>query len=210
MPPLPPVLRVVKIKVTGNIGSKPWVNIFHARYTSPGTPDNTDLTAIAQTVHTAYSTNLINVTRRSSDVSIEETFTQDLTSSTSATGAYSAHAVGTFSGESAGAAVCVLWKHTIANRYRGGHPRTYAPSFGSNIIATANSWGGAQVAQEQTAVNTLVTAINAFTSTNITTLTFGCVHYYSAHALLTPPTFDDIIASTVENVMATQRRRVGR
>jgi hypothetical protein len=123
---------------------------------------------------------------------------------------------GALAGAPAPPQACILIKHTIALHYRGGHPRSYiTPPDGATIVA-GNQWPAPTVAGMQTQWNSAVTAMNAFTGSGISTHVMGTVQYVDKNVnpikpfYLTTPVFWPWLSSTVEPVVATQRRRVGR
>jgi hypothetical protein len=132
----------------------------------------------------------------------------DLNSNTGAEGIGGAAATGTRAGSSIPASNCVVLNHNIARRYRGGHPRTYAP-FGANAdTATTGTWGG-------TFLNTCQTNFNAWVAGCLTTSTggvslvqYGSVSYFSGGHLRGTPVWDPILSTTSRSRIGSQRRRL--
>lgn len=116
---------------------------------------------------------------------------EDLTSATSPIGAWAGSHPGTNAGTQFEPSASFVVKNLIANRYRGGHPRTYIPGVPTTNqnSAGANTWGS-------TNANTLLTAWLAFLSavsgssgpTGYTGLAQSVVPYYSGSTAITSGT----------------------
>ena len=212
---LPPVPNVIKTVVSGTTGGNPFNNIFHWQYTAPGPPTAGAVSLLCQNIHNAYNTNL--TTWFPSWVNVLQTTGTDLTSTSGAVGSYAHTQSGGGATGTGSSASCVLVKHLISRRYRGGHPRTYLPGLTSSDQADSLNWDAAHVADIQTGFNGFLSAVETSPPSGITSLNFVNVSYYGHGGSTTkPPTplptpiVDVITGNVVEARLATQRRRLGR
>lgn len=209
MTTLPAAHGVVKLTIGGAIGSSVWACRLHFLMDTTAGIDNSQATQIAVS-GMAAATTLFSGSLWNANTSVTSCLTEDLTSTSGGVGAASGSGHGTGSGSPPPAQNCTLVKHLIARRYRGGHPRTYLPSGDTTSMATSNTWNTTDVAALQTKWDNFINAILSTTVTGNTVAAYVNVSYYSGHALRSSPVIDAIEGSTVEAMIATQRRRVGR
>lgn len=107
------------------------------------------------------------------------------------------------------AAAVVSW--LVATTWRGGKPRTYLPAVPNHAVlvdmAHINSTLVSGLEGDGAA---FLAAINAYNTSPFTTMTLGCLRFFSAGAPLVTPSFLPITGCTVHNRVATIRRRLGR
>lgn len=208
--PLPPVPHVVKLQYTGNIGGTPFANIFHFGYAATA-PSSADLdTACADQMLTSGPWGGDIAPLLSTDISLTAVTAEDLTSSTSAVGSASGSLPGLSGGNILAASTCVLAKHLISRRYRGGHPRTYFPPSDQTHLATPNSWTTSWISNWQTNVAAFFADIASLMPSASAPWIHVNVSYFSGGAMRVTPVVDPITGSVVETKVATQRRRIGR
>jgi hypothetical protein len=215
MPTLPNVPGGVKVVCEGTVGSAPYANIFHFILDTTTGITNAQAVQIATGVHTAMKNNLM--TYLPSNVNLLQTVAQGLSSASDGVGAFAQTQPGGGGTTIGPANNCLLVKHIIARRYRGGHPRTYLPGLTVNYMADPQHWTAAQVTNLQGAWNAFITACVATVITgNVIDNHVNVSYYGDRHPQTVPPTprptplIDIIQQSTVEATIATQRRRVGR
>lgn len=211
MPALLPVANVIKFNVFGATQDSPWENIFHARYSGTGLTD-ADLLLLAQDFLAVYEADFLPF--MSGQAHTTGVHAIDLTSNTSPVADYahssSGGAAGTGSDLSAQTAVCLSWG--IDRRYRGGHPRTYLSGMRSTFLASNSNrdWSATFIGAVQSGAAAFIPAVNSLVDTHSHTLTLCTVHYASAHAVLNPPTVDNILRVAIHPRVCTQRRRLGK
>ena len=210
MPPLPNVSNVLKFRIIGNDGGAVW-NVNHfVSYTTGTAPSNTQMDSLCASVLTNYAT-FINTAKYSTATDVNAVQGIDLSTTTGSVGSAATVTHGTNPSVPTAAQVCVLVSHRIARHYRGGHPRTYMPGFSTASLVDSTHWGTTDVAAQQTLYTALVNSIN--TAVGLVTSSV-CAHvnvsYHSGHALRPVPVVDGISGSTVQTLVATQRRRVPR
>lgn len=207
MPTLPDVDHVLKVAVDGTLDDVPCTNLFHIAF-SGGPPNVADLNSFAHSFYTAWSTRIMpNLTNQYEHIITNVT---DLTTTSSAVGSYGQVSTGGSSGTPCGNQVCILVKHHIARRYRGGHPRTYLPPSSATNIALGQQWSGTFVTTMNTAYTNFISDVEAIAVPSVSGPSFVCVSYFSGGALRVTPLVQSITSSVVENTLATQRRRLGR
>lgn len=207
--PLPYSPSGVKVRAAGQMGSGEFGMIFHYSQGSGGDITDADAATFAGDVHTAWASHIspyvVDTTILTSVV------VEGLGSATDGVGAWGGSEPGTGSGD-VPANVCVLEKDTIAARYRGGHPRHYWPAPTSGYLVDPTHLSAAGVTAYQNAItafhNEVVTAGGLLWTPG--TFFYGCLSYYTGGALRPSPIFRPIFGWTVESMLATQRRRIGR
>lgn len=216
MPPLPHVPLTCRVAVSGTVGTTPWANVFYLPYSLTGSPplSAAGVQAIADKVWTEYTGTILTFIAQA--FSVTNVHVVDLHSGTGFSADHSGLVLGTLTGAPPTPQSCVLVKHNIAARYRGGHPRTYVPPPAAASIISGNQWPSATVSGVQTQFNLFVSHVNAFTNAEISSVALATVSYIDKDSNPTPPYHRATplvypwISSTVEAVVATQRRRTGR
>jgi len=114
----------------------------------------------------------------------------------------------------ANTAFVLSWR--LAQRYRGGHPRTYIAGCSQGMQNDAATWKSTVVADIQTKANTFLAAVNALTPSGFTSVTLGVLRQFAnggseTHppTFLTPPVFHAFTSVIAKPGIATQRRRLG-
>lgn len=204
---LPAVPGVLRIALRGAFGTGEWANIYHFAF-SGGPATDPDCATMASQTRTAWGTNFLGA--YPPIVTLTSVTVEDLTSSSAGVGAWAGSDIGTGTSRPVPANVCMLVKHTIGRRYRGGHPRTYLPGPNDAILSTPTQWDASAVATIQGFFNTFISDVETTTLPSITFPLHVSVSYFTGHSQRLTPVVDPVLGSTVETMVATQRRRVGR
>jgi len=217
MPPLPVVPAVAKIIVSGVTGAaidRVWNNIFHASYTGT-TPTETILNSIANSLYNAWiDTGPSSI--QTADTTLQSVEVVDLASDTGASGFVSEENDGTNGEDPLPAQVCTLVSYDITRRYRGGHPRTYVNAGGDGNLLTMNQWNDGYIAEATAAWNVFFSALTGTASGGFSLTGPVCVSYVDREVNPVPPyrrttpLVEPILGFTVDQLLATQRRRIGR
>lgn len=206
MPTLPPVARAARVAISGTISTTDWSCILHFLFDT--TPSSTNMQELATKSLTHW--NFYLTPNFSNGYKTTTCITEDLSATPALPGAASSSVTGGDSTGLIGAQTCMLVKHTIARRYRGGHPRTYLPSPGADKLTDDGHWTSSIVTSSQTNWDGFIGAVISDTYTGTTVDSYINISYHSGGAPRVTPVTDLITGSVVENVIATQRRRVGR
>jgi hypothetical protein len=199
---------VIKIQFAGTYGATKWVNVMHVKYT-PGPPVQADMNSLANSLRTAWVTNLAPI--MVSTVALSTVTLTDLSSLSGLVAANSAGGNGSVSPTTQlPANVAMVLSLKIARRYRGGHPRAYLPGMSQANTSNANQFGAGFVTSSTTSANAFLTAVNALTFTSMTTIALCAVSYFSGHVLRPIPQVDLISSVLVHNRVDSQRRRLGK
>lgn len=204
---LPPVPSVARFALAGTWQGQPFINIFHGQYSNaPG--DAVVMGQICAAVQTAYHNSFGAL--QGADCITTGVQGIDLASRQGVIGTGGTNLAGGSTNSSANSvqiAIVASWK--IADRYRGGHPRTYLPGITSTDLASGHLiTSTAQLAWKNAAAGFL---------TNFNAMTVGgsswklvCVRYFSQHQLLPNPFVRLIGGSDVHRRLDSQRRRLGK
>jgi hypothetical protein len=206
-PPNPPPVGVARIRLLGLVGGTPagigfWANI-------GGIPTLDDLVDLATDFYGAFQTLILN--HLSSSASIEECLVRYFDGEGNPQVSISAHHVGGQEDEAPPINVaCVLsWK--IASTYRGGKPRTYLFGISEDAVSSnRRTFNAGDMTSMTEGAGAFLDAVNAITTTNITLVNLGTVHFFSAGAALAPPLFESYTGVIAQQRVCTQRRRLGR
>lgn len=210
MPVLPPVNQVMKFRISGHDGGALFNNLFYFSYAGGTTPTNTQMDILCGNLLSGYAA-MIGTSRYATTTQSEACEGEDLTTTSSAVGSNANVTPGTNPSEPTPAQTCLLVSHTIARRYRGGHPRTYLPGMCTATIQDSQHWTSSTIASQQTLYNSMISNFLTDISTALGgTPAYVNVSYFSGHALRVTPVVDTISGSTLQGELATQRRRVGR
>lgn len=207
--PLPYAPGMIKARCAGIQGSGEFGMIFHFVQASGAVITDADATTFANDIRAAWNADInsliVNTTALTSVV------VEGLESAVDGVGAWAGSEYGSIGGFGEAANVCVLQKDTVALRYRGGHPRHYwpAPHYvdladPTHLTSTAQAaWQGGVssfISDCVTAAQTLWGAGSGYSA----------LSYYSGGALRPSPLQMPVLGSSIETMLATQRRRIGR
>lgn len=207
--PLPFVPNGVKVRCAGSQGSGEFGMIFHWAQLSGSDISDADATTFANTCHTAWATHISPLI--DDQITLTSVVVEGIQSSTDGVGAWAGAEPGTGGGGIYAAQVCVLEKDTIARRYRGGHPRHYWPAPMTSHVADPTHLTSAGVTAWQAGVFGWITDVSVEAAS---LWGAGSVYsvptYYSGHVLRPSPFLQTIVGISIESMLATQRRRIGR
>jgi hypothetical protein len=207
MPPLLPVPNVLKIEFLGTNQGKNWANVMHAEWAG-SSPFIADVLDVATQAYEAYESHFLPVIEE--NAVLQGCQVTDLSSNLGAQALYTESNAGGMTGPTFSAQVaCVISWH-VARRYRGGHPRTYLPPPEQTQIFDTSHWKDTFVSSALGAANSFMGAVNAITTTELTSVTLGQVSYVLNKARRDPPIFERFETVSVDSRIDTQRRRLGK
>ena len=205
--PLPAVPGVCKLRISGTIGNRPFVNIFHASYSTDFLGTGQCLT-VATNFYNAYKGRFQTLV--CNGVTVTTCDCQDLGSDVGQVATYASSWTGNHSGtmQPANVAMCLGWH--IGRHYRGGHPRTYFPGTAVQDTQDPSTWSGATEAAWIAAGNGLISDVQAFTGGVEFPMALVCVHYIKKGVYQVPPPYDVLSSAHTDSRIDTQRRRLGK
>jgi hypothetical protein len=213
MPPLPPVLGVLKFTIEGTTPAAKWVNLLHFGYTGAA-PTGPNCSNFADLLGTAWVSNFSPLMLTSA--TIAKATCIDLASVSGAGSEAAAISPGSRgTAEVPGSAAVVVSKHT-ARRYRGGHARTYVLAGIQTDLADTAHWSGALVAAVTSAYEAVQTAVEAHTEGATTTTGEVMVSYMTTDPIThlpvrrVTPLVDAVLSVAAQARIGSQRRRLGR
>ena len=221
MPALPDAPQVIRIHLEYLLGTAHGGGSrFYFEYTG-GPPSVANLNTLSSDVSSAWATDLAPITSQYNKL-VGVTCT-DLTSPTSAEGAWTGNIAGGLTGtylmvESAG-----CFNSVIARRYRGGKPRIFLPVGDvENTNSDGDTWTSAFITGADAAWVSFKTALQALTGIGCTLTNHVNVSYYKGFASVqnpvtlrwsnipTPRTtavIDQIESTNLAATLSQQRRR---
>lgn len=173
-----------------------------------GAPTGADLAALATDLYGVWETNILPLQQAGvNQVECEVRYWNG--SSWDSASAFAVHAGGSAGNTTtANAAMLISWG--ILSSYRGGKPRTYVIGIREADLADSRLLTDAKVTALSAAGAGFLDDANAITTTNITSVSMGTVHFFRAGAALAPPTFDPYLSASGQKRVCSQRRRLGR
>jgi hypothetical protein len=213
MPPLPPVPNVMKFTIEGSTGLHPWTNVLHWTYTG-GVPTDANCIAFSGVLFAAWSTDFAALMLAGS--TITKATCVDLTSALGSSGETLGTVDGTRTGGTVPSSASVLIKKTISRRYRGGHPRTYIFAGADTDLDDSAHWAAGLTGAVFTAYTAVRTAMDLVTEGSTSLGTEVIVSYVDTVTNPVPPhrrtvpLIFPVGTFSVEALVATQRRRIGR
>jgi len=220
MPPLPAapgVLRVTHHFVAGPDATA--LCRYYLHY-SGAAPTDANLASAATGIDAQWGTYLKPLS--TSEIVMDGTNIEDLSSSTGAVGSDSSVTTGSRAGHSLPASAAAMVQFQIARRYRGGKPKIFLPAGASEDIANPDVWSSTFTAAVLTGWTDYLNAVLAFTTLGGGTITHVNVSYYEGFTVVTnpvthrarnvptlrpAPVVDPVLGYTVGIPIATQRRR---
>lgn len=220
MAPLPDASAVIRLTLGWSYSADS--NVMSRIYFQYGgsAPDNAELNAMCSDVSGYYSTYLAG--SATTDVTLDSVEMRDLSSDTSAVGAFTSDVPGTLSGEALAAGTATLLNFQVNRHYRGGKPRIYLPFGGAASLGSATSWGSTFITNLTAAWNSFMEHVLADGWSGSGVLEQVNVSYYYGYTLGSPqpggyrkkvatprstPVIDNITGFVVNGKPASQRRR---
>ena len=219
MPALPSPGQVLRVNI-GITTQSPVVagSRFFLSYTG-GTPSQGNLETLATAIGTAWASNI--APHVSAGEALTEVAVLDLSSDTGAEGIDTTTRAGGASGSAPPSEVAVQVNHKIGRHYRGGKPKTFMRMGMEADRVSEYQWSTSAQAAFLSAWEAWIAAILATTGIGVTLGNIVNVSYYSGFTVFitpsgrarnipkvrTTPLVDNITSSTVNQVVAVQRRR---
>jgi hypothetical protein len=212
-PPIP--AGVVRVAVEGHSGTAPWVNTFWLATTGASPPTGTQVSGLASSFMGLFNT------MWSADTSSTAGTSQTICewndgAGNVVDGAASTPVAGTSGSGYLPASVAMVISWRLAQRYRGGHPRTYIAGCSIGMLATQTTFSTSVVSDMQTHVNTFLAAVNGLAPSGFSSVTLGVLRQFAnggsetkPPTFLNPPQFKPFVSGIVKPGVATQRRRLG-
>jgi hypothetical protein len=220
VPALPSPGAIIQLKLNFKVYGDLVAMTRHFFHYTSGAPSGTDLTTMASdavsTFGSAFSS-LYDV-----NTSLESATATDLSSAMGHEATAGTPVAGALAGGAIPPAAAAVVAHSIARRYRGGHPRTYLPLGDTSKIATSGTWSSGFVSAVDSAwgtwANGMLTTFGSLVVDKIVN-----VSYYgppnvvitnpvthrarTVSTLRTTPIVDDITGHSVNPLIGSQRRR---
>lgn len=217
---LPDVPNVVRLDFGYNVSGQTAGSRTFWKYTS-APPSLANLTSLNTTIRSAMSTNFGPLWNPLTKLVLVKT--TDLSSRTAQWAQDTGSTVGTRTGAECSPEQCMVLNYVIANRYRGGKPRTFLPGGNQlDIQSDGYHWTSAYTTSANSAWLALASAIAGFGSITFTTQVV--VHYFHGHTpnkvtnvwgpanipavVTSAPVVDTISAPLAKLKIGTQRRRI--
>jgi len=200
-----------KVVAGGTYGPAVWANVFYLLVSpADGTAAVLVMQDLADMISTLYGVAFgHSMFADSWELSTQKVFWVDETDSIQrATIADSVVGDGGSSSQDAQVSYLVNW-HCPDPR-RGGKPRQYICGVPDSVIADSASLDSTTVATVSAALNTWLASLAADTWTNGTTARLVEMSFVNGKVDRTTPLGTEIVAGSVNNIVATQRRRVDR
>ena len=205
MPARPDAANILKVEFLWSQNGVPAANVQYVKWSGTA-PTAGACAAIAADLGNAFWN--IAKANYSTQTIFQACRVTDLTTSTGASGSAAIETDGTAGGEGLPAQACCLVNHTIARRYRGGHPRTYYPALSSAVQATPQAWTSGAVTSMGSAQAAFALEASTFSESGCAGVYVVNVSYVTSGAPRVTPVIDQITGSTVSGIFRTQRRRV--
>lgn len=207
MPALPAAAGAAKIVIKQTLAGVNVYNVLHAQGPNLAGYSGADMAALATAVRSAWVTNVIPL--QASSLTLTDVVATDLSNDLGGEGTASGSTNGTAVGTALSSNVAITWSWKIANRYRGGHPRTYIAGCPQSAQTTPNTILASAVTSHAAAAAAIRTAINGVAIGGSTWL-LACLSYYKDKALRPEPVPRVITGVSVDSRLDSQRRRLGR
>jgi hypothetical protein len=184
-----------------------WVQVFYLQLTGTGIT-TADLSTLATDIATDWNTNIaptVPSTVAMAEVSI--VYVPSVGNEVVAN--VSVSHVGTSPNTQVDdAAACYVINWSISAYYRGGHPRWYLPGPTTNNVTNGSDIPSASQAGLATAANAFRTAINGYTTANISGVVMGTLSFATGNAWRATPLFRTFTGASTSPKLGSQRRRI--
>lgn len=206
-PPTPH--NIARLAVTGDVGGRPWANVFYVETDEPGISTSAGALDMANAFKGAITNSSLYQQFHSSLHVTQCQCVIQLTPDTAVQGITAMNLVGAAGGsvQPASAAVVVSWLSGAF--WRGGKPRTYIPGVSSTFLDTNHSLIDGIKNGLITIAETLRTNVNGITTPAVDKSTMGFVSYASGKVWRATPLFLPYTGAIVHDRLGSQRRRLG-
>lgn len=204
-PPIPPLHA--KLELQGTIWTHQYRLISYLALAGSGI-GNADLNTLATTINTAYGTN-VKPTVCASNVLTGVRIIYVPSVGAELQGINTTGQTGTHTGVNLDtASSCYVINWNVNRYYRGGHPRWYVPGVSADEIALGSSVSSTVRTALGTGFNAFLNAINAATTSNITSVQLGTLSFIQGGAWRVPPVFWPFATASASGLLGSQRRRI--
>lgn len=197
--------------MAGTNGSQSrWANVFWIRNAGGNVPSDSELNALASFIYGRYVSHFgpqIN-----NNVTVQGC--QLIYYGPAGLQIGGGHVENTIMGQTgialpASASICISWH--VAQRYRGGHPRTYLPGMSQQSMQDVQHWAASYADAIRVTADQFHLDINTHTAGTFGPFHLGTVSFVLRNAWRTPPVFRDFTTASalVDTRIDTQRRRLG-
>lgn len=186
MTPLPPAPQVIKFQAVWAVDGDPMAMTVHYFKYTGSAPAPSDCSTFASTFVSTAESDFASLC--SAHTGMNSCICTDLTSDTSAQAEAGTPWLGTRSGGLLSPGTATVVSHSIARRYRGGHPRTYLPCGTSTDVQTTGLWGTSFTDAVDAAWGSFVGSVSAFSSSGCNIEEIVNVSYYHGSTVVISPT----------------------
>ena len=221
MPALPSPGQVIRVELRNELQSPTTAGSrFFLSYTG-NAPSATQLGSLASNINLGWVGSLApHVAVSDSLISVVCT---DLSAATGASGEDTTVTPGQAPGAAPPSDACVILNHHITRRYRGGQPKTFLRMGMDSDLTSETQWSSASQAAFLSAWESFIAGILSSSSSGIALSNIVNISYYSGFTpFLTPsgryrnipklrqsPMVDNIVSTSVNPTIGSQRRRRG-
>jgi len=212
LPPRPsPPDHTMRVALAGTNGSgSRWANVFWVRNAGGNTPSDTELNSLAAFIYGRYISHFgpqmnVNVTVQGCQIIYYGPAGLQIG------GGHVENTLCSQVGQAlpASAAICISWR--VAQRYRGGHPRTYLPGMSTASMQDVTKWVATYADAVRVSADQFHLDINTHTAGTFGPFHLGTVSFVLRNEWRSPPVFRDFTPASalVDTRIDTQRRRLG-
>lgn len=204
-PPIPP--GVARVAISGTTMTHKWVMVFYLQITG-GTVTVNDLQSVANEIDSLYNSNinpLVPSTVTMTDIKV--VYVPSVGNEVVFEGNYSRTGIGAGT-QVADASACFVVNWHISAYYRGGHPRTYMTGVTTTEITNGSDLSSTATTAVSGGWNAFRNALNAFTTTNISTIVMGTLSFQSGNVWRATPLFRAYTSVSTRSKLGSQRRRI--
>lgn len=206
----PPPSGSVRLAVSGTIADAGnWASVFWFDSANSGGLDIPSVQALGEDLYAIWKTHLLPLISEQTEVTKEVcTFYGDAGLVIAGETDHTDPGGDATTDYAAQRAIVISWQ--LGSTWRGGKPRTYLVTPSGLPAVDPAHISVASAATLHDAALAMLTGWNAVTTSKFTSVTFGCLRFYAAHAALAPPTFLPAIGVKVNTRFDTMRRRLGK
>jgi hypothetical protein len=207
MTPQNPVPSVAKVTVSGTLGLQRWANVFHVKYNADFL-SGADALVLATGFFNKYGTRFAPFI--GANWTLLQAICQDLDNTSGVSAVFNGSTPPSGSGNACpnNVALCIGWR--VAERWRGGHGRSYMAGPPIGKVQNGNLWDSTYAGQVEAAANGFIADINALTGLTAAPATLGIVRRVAGGITLATPTFHPTLSARVDLRIDSMRSRLGR
>ena len=204
-PPIPP--GYARVALSGTTQTHKWANVFYLQLTGSSILAS-DLNTLAADIATAWNTDIAPQVMPSVALTgVAIVYVPSVGNEVQ--GTWSGSHAGTQAGSDINdASSCYVVNLNISAYYRGGHPRWYIPGVQSGSVTNGSAVGGVILTNLAAAVGSFRTAVEGFTTTNISGVLIGTMSFQTGNSWRATPLFRHFTGQSVRTTLGSQRRRL--